>query len=132
MKRIFIVVMILTLVSCDKTNVGKVSSNYILGEHPPMEIVTINSCQYLYGDWGNQTVFTHKGDCNNPIHKRQETITPPIDTVEKHFDCTIAEVIGDRTSPPYAYVTECGIMFYSDKVYKVNQVVKGFRSPKHK
>lgn len=73
MKKILLSAMVLmVLASCDETNVEKVDSNYILGEHPPMEIVTINSCQYLYGDWGYQTVFTHKGDCNNPIHKQKE------------------------------------------------------------
>ncbi len=69
MKKLFIAVMLLTLVSCDRTNVEKVSSHYILGEHAPLEMVTIDNCQYIYGDWGNQTVLTHKGNCNNPIHK---------------------------------------------------------------
>jgi hypothetical protein len=69
MKKLFIAAILLTLASCDKTNVEKVSSNYILGEHPPIEIVTIDSCQYLYGGWGHATVLTHKGNCNNPIHK---------------------------------------------------------------
>ena len=85
---------------------------------------------------GNFHYFTSQGETittqGTSKSRYEETITPPIDTAEKHFDCTISEVIGNRTSPPYAYVTECGIMFYSDNVYKVNQVVKGFRSPKHK
>lgn len=69
MKRLLAVMLLITLASCDGTNVEKVSSNYILGEHAPLEIVTIDNCQYLYGDWGNQTVLTHKGNCSNPIHK---------------------------------------------------------------
>ena len=28
-----------------------------------MEILTIDSCEYLYGGWGNATVLTHKGNC---------------------------------------------------------------------
>ena len=62
----------------------------------------------------------------------RKPIEQPIDTAEKHFDCTIAEVIGTRARPPYAYVTECGIMFYADDRYQVGQVVKGFTSTKHK
>lgn len=33
-------------------------------------VVTIDSCEYLYGRWGNGTWVTHKGNCTNPIHKR--------------------------------------------------------------
>jgi len=35
----------------------------------PLKIVDIDSCQYLFGEWGNATVLTHKGDCSNSIHK---------------------------------------------------------------
>jgi len=62
----------------------------------------------------------------------RKRIEQPIDSAEKHFDCTIAEVIGTRAMPPYAYITECGIMFYADDRYQVGQVVKGFTSTKHK
>jgi hypothetical protein len=34
-----------------------------------VEIVVIDSCEYLYGPWGNATILTHKGNCKNPIHK---------------------------------------------------------------
>jgi hypothetical protein len=34
-----------------------------------IQILKIDSCEYLYGPWGNATVLTHKGDCSNPIHK---------------------------------------------------------------
>lgn len=34
----------------------------------PLQIIELNGCQYFYGPWGNATVLTHKGDCNNPIH----------------------------------------------------------------
>jgi hypothetical protein len=30
--------------------------------------INIDGCQYLYGDWGNSTVLTHKGNCNNKCH----------------------------------------------------------------
>lgn len=25
-----------------------------------------------YGNWGNATIITHKGNCNNPIHKHND------------------------------------------------------------
>jgi hypothetical protein len=28
-----------------------------------IKIVEVDSCEYLYGDWGNATVLTHKGNC---------------------------------------------------------------------
>ena len=37
-----------------------------------LQILKIDSCEYLYGPWGNATVLTHKGDCSNPIHKGGE------------------------------------------------------------
>lgn len=35
----------------------------------PLEIVVIDSCEYLYGPWGNGTVLCHKGNCKNHIYK---------------------------------------------------------------
>ena len=28
-----------------------------------LKLVNIDSCEYLYGEWGNATVLTHKGNC---------------------------------------------------------------------
>jgi hypothetical protein len=35
-----------------------------------VEIITIDSCEYVYGPWGNGAVLTHKGNCKNSIHKK--------------------------------------------------------------
>jgi len=52
---------------------------------------------------------------------------------EKHFDCVVDEaIIERRDNPPYAYITECGILFYSDVKYKVGDVIENFKSGKHK
>ena len=32
----------------------------------------------------------------------------------------------------YSVVTECGVFFYTNKKYKIGDVLKGFDSPKHK
>lgn len=36
----------------------------------PLTVVMIDDCEYLYGPWGNASVLTHKGNCNNPVHKK--------------------------------------------------------------
>ena len=28
-----------------------------------LKLVNIDNCEYLYGEWGNATVLTHKGNC---------------------------------------------------------------------
>ena len=36
----------------------------------PIDIVVIESCEYIYGSWGYATVLTHKGNCKNPKHQK--------------------------------------------------------------
>ena len=73
-----------------------------------------------------------------PIKHLEETTsegpTDYVDESEKHFDCEVVEVITPdrRLNPPYAYVTECGILFYSNAKHKVGDKLKKFKSPKHK
>jgi hypothetical protein len=52
--------------------------------------------------------------------------------LEKHFDCSVNEIVDIRKKSQYAYITECGIMFYSDIRYVVGDTLKGFPSQKHK
>lgn len=67
MKRI--IIYSLFFVSCAKGNVEKINTNYIIRDgRQPLQVVVIDSCEYFFGDWGNGTVLTHKGNCNNPIH----------------------------------------------------------------
>jgi hypothetical protein len=61
------------LVSCKspEPNVPKTKTTYqIASDLAILEIVIIDSCEYLYGPWGNATVLTHKGNCKNPIHQK--------------------------------------------------------------
>ncbi len=30
-----------------------------------LRLIEIDSCQYLFGEWGNATVLTHKGNCSH-------------------------------------------------------------------
>jgi hypothetical protein len=61
-----IIVFASIVTGCGTTNVESKSTQYILKRgHPSLEIVNIDGCEYLYGDWGNATVLTHKGNCIN-------------------------------------------------------------------
>jgi hypothetical protein len=70
MKKIFLAVMVLAFASCEEPNVEAKSTNYRINPvNSSLTIITVDGCQYLYGNWGPGTVLTHKGNCNNPIHK---------------------------------------------------------------
>lgn len=50
--------------SCKESNVKTNSTGIIVGNYiNEIKIVEIDSCEYLWGDWGNATVLTHKGNC---------------------------------------------------------------------
>lgn len=69
MKQLLVVVA-LALVSCSREGqVPAKPTQYKVGEFiDPIEVVEIDGCEYLFGDWHNATVLTHKGNCKNPIH----------------------------------------------------------------
>ena len=68
--KLFILALAIGMVGCYDVNVERKSTDYVLrGGNNPLIIVVIDSCEYLYGEWGNATVLTHKGNCSNPIHK---------------------------------------------------------------
>jgi hypothetical protein len=61
-----IIVFASIVTGCGTTNVESKSTQYILKRgYQSLEIVTVDGCEYLYGDWGNATVLTHKGNCIN-------------------------------------------------------------------
>ena len=65
-KIITIIILCLTLIACEKANIFKKSTQYnLLNNYPPLDLVIIDSCEYLFGEWGNATVLTHKGNCKN-------------------------------------------------------------------
>lgn len=72
----------LTIVSCEEPNVERKDTGIIYTDAgDEVEEVVIDGCQYIgqfdgYNtDWG-----THKGNCNNPIHKQNKVTV--VDTVE--------------------------------------------------
>jgi len=91
------------------------------------EIYTLDGCEYIKVGIGNNSWGSHKGDCKNPIHQYN-----PIDTTEKHFDCTVKTIEEGDAKNKYMYTTECGIAFYSNQKYQVGETLKNFKSQKHK
>jgi hypothetical protein len=55
----------LFFIGCRPENVKKITTDYVIREGLTMQIVIIDSCEYLYGPWDNATVLTHKGNCKN-------------------------------------------------------------------
>jgi len=62
---------LLTIVGCSEpSNVDRQKTTYIVRSNElPVEIVIVDSCEYLYGPWGNATVLTHKGNCKHCKNK---------------------------------------------------------------
>lgn len=75
MKKLLLILAVLGLYSCGESNVVKEKTNYIvICDGYNLETIVIDSCEYLFGDWSNATVLTHKGNCKN--HKQSETSHP--------------------------------------------------------
>lgn len=71
MKKIipFILVLLLSCSQYADKNVEHKKTNYKISDiNTPLVVVQIDGCEYLFGEWGNATVLTHKGDCKNSIH----------------------------------------------------------------
>lgn len=64
-----LLIFVLFLVGCTERNVEKKTTEHIIRNgSTPLEIIIVDSCEYLFGDWGNATVLTHKGNCKNSEH----------------------------------------------------------------
>ncbi len=66
-----IIFLSLILIGCNvpDANVTTTQTQYnVIYGYEPLDLVVIDSCEYLLGQWGNATVLTHKGNCKN--HKQ--------------------------------------------------------------
>lgn len=69
MKKLFIAVMLLTLVSCHEPNVQTKTSTHRVGPFgKQLSVIEIEGCEYFFGDYDRGALFTHKGNCTNPLH----------------------------------------------------------------
>ncbi len=71
--KLILIALTIGMMGCDEPNVEQKPTKHNLDGHSPLDEVTIEGCQYLLGEWGNATVLTHKGNCDNPIHKHNES-----------------------------------------------------------
>jgi DNA/RNA endonuclease YhcR with UshA esterase domain len=67
--KLILAILAISMVSCEKNVPSTITSYRLSDGQGTLEIVVVDSCEYLYGPWGNATVLTHKGNCKNPIHK---------------------------------------------------------------
>jgi len=88
MKKVLLLVSLITIVSCN-SNKDKVDfkTTKTLGTYGTTQYgrevqeITIDGCQYIgFFDGSNADWGTHKGNCNNPIHKQNKVTV--VDTVE--------------------------------------------------
>jgi len=66
--KIFLILLSFIITGCGSIT-RREETHYRKIDGMEIQILKIDSCEYLYGPWGNATVLTHKGDCSNPIHK---------------------------------------------------------------
>jgi hypothetical protein len=60
-----LILLLATMCSCEQEK-QKSKETYPFSYHVgfgDLKLVNIDSCEYLYGEWGNATVLTHKGNC---------------------------------------------------------------------
>ena len=62
---ILIIFLVLTGCGLMDNNIETKSTEYKITGHTSIKLVTIDGCEYLYGDWSGATVLTHKGNCIN-------------------------------------------------------------------
>ena len=96
------------------------------------KVYTLEGCDYVVVGYGKDRWGSHKGNCKNPIHYNLGVCETGIDTVEKHFDCYVEDSKFDKQLGQYSVTTECGIQFYDKIGHKKDEVLKNFKSPKHK
>jgi hypothetical protein len=134
-------IVLMSLNACNSGTEKKVDKPEII-EASHYAIYTLEGCEYILVGVGNNRWGSHKGNCSNPIHKGQHPspyelgsydIEKSLLEEEKHFDCYVNSIdLDPKDGKKYWVETECGILFQSDKPYKVGDVLKNFKSEKHK
>jgi hypothetical protein len=74
MKKLLLALLLTGITSCSRQNVERKETIYTVGVHDPLELIVVDGCEYLYGDWGNATVLTHKGNCKYCVERSQITV----------------------------------------------------------
>ena len=56
-----LILLLATMCSCGQEK--QTSEKTYPMSYGDLKLVNIDSCEYLYGEWGSATVLTHKGNC---------------------------------------------------------------------
>ena len=56
-----LILLLATMCSCGQEK-QTIEKTYPMG-YGDLKLINIDSCEYLYGEWGSATVLTHKGNC---------------------------------------------------------------------
>ena len=60
----YMTLMAVLFTGCHEVNTPKKNTDFIVKNYySPLVIVKLDSCEYLFGEWGDATVLTHKGNC---------------------------------------------------------------------
>ena len=78
MKKLLFFIILFGTLSCTKNDISKkpvkqdLKTIFVIDgfSSKTLRIIVIDSCEYLYGDWLQEVVLTHKGDCNNIKHNQ--------------------------------------------------------------
>jgi hypothetical protein len=71
MKKVAYIILLAGLLGCDKSNVEKKDTAFVVREGlGNLTLITVDSCEYFLGEWGNATVLTHKGNCKHCKQKK--------------------------------------------------------------
>lgn len=74
MKKLFTAVLLVVMASsCEQpTTVTQPSEHVVQLDGvggTKLKVVVIEDCEYFVGTFDRSAIFTHKGNCKNPIHK---------------------------------------------------------------
>lgn len=74
MKKIILFTLAVGMIAgCTEPTVTKqITQTIISTGDKPLEIIEIDSCEYLVSCYDRSRSLTHKGNCKNPIHKKNE------------------------------------------------------------
>ena len=61
---LYLLLLAFILFGCNEINTNSKNSGFIISSvATPLKLVEIDSCEYFFGDWGDESVLTHKGNC---------------------------------------------------------------------
>lgn len=66
-KKLLFIALAMGMMGCTKTNKNAILHHVDVFVNPLQEL-QVDGCTYLFKEHDRGAIFTHKGNCNNPIH----------------------------------------------------------------